>query len=207
MPKTFPILIEVEEIALGSVLRKLHDMPGIAKLNLQLDHGGQGAGRRQLDEAAATKRLKNGGSQKAVLDFLTNGPKHIDEISAIVGGKKSRAYGVMNQLRKQGLTVSGGHGMHALSHKLVPALPAPARKKGKRASPGAGNIALRAALGRGPLSPADLKAKLSSNGMSEKSVAGVLHRAREGGLIKRNGNGYELTARGHKIELGAAAHG
>ena len=39
MPKTFPIMIEVEEIALGPVLRRLNDMPGIAKLHLDLGHG------------------------------------------------------------------------------------------------------------------------------------------------------------------------
>ena len=50
MPKTFPIKLEVEEIALGTVLRKLHDMPGIVDLHLDLGHGGQGAGRKQLEE-------------------------------------------------------------------------------------------------------------------------------------------------------------
>jgi hypothetical protein len=45
MPKTFPIMIEVEEIALGPVLRKLNEMPGIAKLHLDLGRGGRGAGR------------------------------------------------------------------------------------------------------------------------------------------------------------------
>ena len=53
MPKTFPILLEVEEIALGTVLRKLNEMPGIVKLDLNLGHGGEGAGKKQLVKAAA----------------------------------------------------------------------------------------------------------------------------------------------------------
>ena len=52
MPKTFPIRLEVEEIALGTVLRKLHDMPGIAKLHLDLGHGGEGPGKKQLEKRA-----------------------------------------------------------------------------------------------------------------------------------------------------------
>lgn len=36
MPKTFPILIDVEEIAVGRVMRVLNKMPGVAKLHLDL---------------------------------------------------------------------------------------------------------------------------------------------------------------------------
>jgi hypothetical protein len=91
MPKTFPIMIEVEEIALGPVLRRLNDMPGIAKLHLDLHHGGQGAGRKQLENHAAAKRAANGDRQQTAITLLMSGPKHIREISAAVGGTKSRA--------------------------------------------------------------------------------------------------------------------
>jgi Mn-dependent DtxR family transcriptional regulator len=46
--------------------------------------------------------------------------------------------------------------------------------------------------------------------MSSKSISGVLDRAKRDGLIKLNGDkAYELTAKGHKIELptAEAAHG
>ena len=73
MPKTFPIKIEVEEIALGTVLRRLNEMPGIAKLHLDLGHGGQGAGAKQLEQYAATKR--NGGNyEQIVVKLLLHGP-------------------------------------------------------------------------------------------------------------------------------------
>jgi hypothetical protein len=216
MPKTFPIMIEVEEIALGPVLRKLNDMPGIAKLHLDLGKGGEGAGKKQLAEHAATSRNGETTEQTAV-KFLMQGPKHIREISEALGGNKTRAYGVVHQLRKKGLAEAGvGKGVHQLTADArtqlggaMPALPAPEVKHGPsgRASPGSGNIVLRAALDAGPVSPADLRAHLGSKGMSPKSVSGVLERAKRHGLIKKNGSGYELTAKGQKFEMGAAAHG
>ena len=53
MPKTFPIIIDVEEIALGTVLRKLNDMAGIAKLHLDLGRGGESG-----QQAIATRRFR-----------------------------------------------------------------------------------------------------------------------------------------------------
>lgn len=218
MPKTFPLRLEVEEIALGTVLRKLNEMPGIVKLNLDLGQGGQGAGRKKLEEHAAAT-LKNGNREPAVLKLLMSGPKHISDISAVLGGKKTRAYGLMNSLHKKGLTKAVGKGMHELTKKAlaqlgltvqeVPqvalALPAPALKHGPggRASPGSGNIVLKSILSEGPKSPADVRAKAAEKGISPKSISGVLDRARKNGLIKKNGQGYELTAKGQKIELRA----
>jgi hypothetical protein len=216
MPKTFPIHLEVEEIALGTVLRKLNDMPGIAKIDLNLGHGGQGAGKEKLQHAAATKRNGTNYPQE-VVKFLMSGPKHIREISTMLGGSKTRAYSAATQLRKQGLTEAGaGSGMHQLTAKArgqlggaLPALPAPEVKHGPsgRASPGSGPIIIRAALASGPMSPHDLRTKLAEGGMSLKGASGVLERARKHGLIKKNGSGYELTAKGQKIGTGAAAHG
>ena len=37
MPKLFPIHIEVEEVALGRVMRILHNTEGVAKINLQME--------------------------------------------------------------------------------------------------------------------------------------------------------------------------
>jgi Mn-dependent DtxR family transcriptional regulator len=38
-------------------------------------------------------------------------------------------------------------------------------------------------------------------GISPKGISGMLARAKRDGLIKKNGAGYELTAKGHKIEV------
>jgi hypothetical protein len=227
MPKTFPIRLDVEEIALGTVLRKLNEMPGIVNLHLDLGHGGQGSGRKQLEQHAAVAHVQNGSREPLAIKMLMQGPKHIREISAVLGGAKSRAYGLTNTMSKKGLVERGeGAGMWQLTKKAmaqlgkampavtpaVPAmaaLPAPAVRHGPsgRALPGSGPIILRAALGAGPMTPHDLRGKLAEGGMSAKGVSGVLDRARRAGLIKKNGQGYELTAKGLKIEMGAQHNG
>ena len=219
MPKTFPIKLEVEEIALGTVLRKLHDMPGIVDLHLDLGHGGQGAGRKQLEEAATKS---SGSSEQIIIKLLMDGPKYISELSRAIGGAKSRAYGAIHQLKKKGLTEAGAEkGMHQLTAQAraqlggALALPAPAPKAAKvkhgpagRATPGSGNIVLRQLLNDGPKAPVELRHQMTDKGMSPKSISGVMDRARKAGLIKKNGTGYELTAKGMKIEVPeATAHG
>ena len=220
MPKTFPIRLEVEEIALGAVLRKLNEMPGIAKLDLDLGHGGEGAGKKQLEQAAAAKH-SGGDREQTVVKFLMQGPKHIREISEAVGGPKPRAYSLMNALSRKGLAKAVGKGMHQLTPqamaqlgKVVPAvtppLPPPNIKHGPvgRASPGSGNIILRTVLDTGPVHPSDLRKQLAERGMSTKSISGVLDRAKKTGIVKKNGSDlYELTAKGLKIEIGASANG
>jgi hypothetical protein len=227
MPRTFPIKLQVEEIALGTVLRKLNEMPGIAKLDLDLGHGGEGAGRKPLEKHATEARVHNGSREPLAIKILMQGPKHIGEISAALGGAKSRAYGLMSTMRKKGL-VEGAESAAtwqltkkatAQLNKAMPAvtpavpamaaLPAPAVKHGPsgRAVPGSGAIVLRAALATGPMTSKDLRSKLTEGGMSAKGVSGVLDRARKAGLIKKNGKGYELTAKGQKIEPGETAHG
>jgi DNA-binding PadR family transcriptional regulator len=221
MPKTFGIHLEIEEIALGTVLRKLNEMPGIAKIDLNLGHGGQGAGKEKLVQGAAQMRGEN--AEQIVLKFLMPGQKHIWKIHEGVGGSNQRAYGATHQLKKKGLVEAGdGKGMHRLTRKVamqlnigaatakLPALPAPSdikRGPSGRAAPGSGPIILRNALGAGPMTPTDLRAKLTEGGMSPKGISGVLDRARKHGLIKKNGTGYELTAKGQKIEMGGAANG
>src|SRR3954452_10809825 len=146
MPKTFPIMLEVEEIALGAVLRKLNEMPGIAKLDLNLGHGGQGTGRKQLEDAAASQLSSS--HEEEVIRLLMSGPKHIHEIKALVRGPKSRGYSVMNSLRKKGITKPIGGGMHQLTPKASSnfglaaqapsaplALPAPAKPAKVRRGP------------------------------------------------------------------------
>jgi hypothetical protein len=215
MPKTFPINLEVEEIALGTVLRRLNDMPGIVKIDLNLGHGGHGPGRKQLEHHAKEARVQNASREPVALKMLMEGPKHIREISEALGGAKSRAYGLTNSLNKKGLVERGeGAGMWQLTKKAmhqlgsnarpVPQLPAPKVKHGPagRAVPGSGPIILRAALDAGPKGSSDLRRQLAEQGMSTKSISGVLDRGKKQGLIKKNGADlYELTARGLKIEL------
>jgi hypothetical protein len=196
-------------------------MQGIAKIDLDLGHGGK----KPLPHGNAHSN-GNGLLAKTVA-MLMSGAKTIDEISAAIGGARSRVYGVLHQLKGKKLIKQVSKGVYQLTDKAMaglapqamvtpaasatPALPAPVKKGPKgRASPGSGNIALRAALDAGPVAPSTLRSHLAGNGMSPKSISGVLDRAKRDGLLKKNGADlYELTAKGHKIELPAAeaAHG
>ena len=212
MPKTFPIRLEVEEIALGTVLRKLNEMPGIAKLDLDLGKGGEGAGKEKLVQGAAQLRGEN--AEQAVIRVLmaAGGQMHIGEIARSIGGAKARAYGATHQLRKKGVLEAGdGKGAHRLTKKMLlgTALPAPVITHGPagRATPGSGPIVLKSILAEGPKSPTEVRQAAASLGVSPKSITGVMFRAKRDGLIKKNGAGYELTAKGQKIETGASANG
>jgi DNA-binding PadR family transcriptional regulator len=210
-------MLEVEEILLGPVLRKLNGMPGIAKLHLDLGHGGQVGAKKAAKQVAAARDANGGNNEQQLVKLLAHGPKPISEITSLLGGAKSRAYGVIHALKKKGIIEAGpDRGTHQLTERAMaqlgarPALPAPEVKHGPagRASPGSGNIVLRAVLDAGPLPAADVRKEMEAKGMSPKSASGVLDRARKGGIVKKNGNGYELTAKGMKIELTAgAAHG
>lgn len=219
MPKTWEIKLDVEELALGAVLRKLNEMPGIAALHLDLGRGGEGAGRKQLDQASvATPR---GNNSQEIVKLLMSGPKHLDEMVSAIGGKKSSFYTATSKLSKEGLVERGANkGQWQLTAKArgqlggaVPALAAPKESKVKeapsgRAVPGSGNIALKAILLEGPKSPSEVRAAAGAAGISPKSITGVLDRAKKAGLIRKNGSGYELTAKGQKIETTTeAAHG
>jgi DNA-binding PadR family transcriptional regulator len=206
----------VEEIALGTVLRKLNEMPGIAKLDLDLGKGGEGAGKEKLVEGAAQFRGEN--AEQTVLKLLMEkGPMNTREIKAALRWNGTRAYGALHALKKKGLIETDANKTHSVSRKVMqlngastPALPAPAKVKhgpAGRAIPGSGNIILRNILGEGAKTPTEVRALAAAQGMSPKSISGVLDRAKKGGIIKKNGAGYELTAKGLKIETGASAHG
>ena len=226
MPKNFPILIEVEEIALGPVLRRLHEMTGIAKIDLQLGEGGHKPPSRQLYGHGA--KANGNAFAQHVVGALINGPQSLQDIAAVVGGSTSRAHSVLTNMRVKGIVQRVGRGTYKLTAKAtkamqgdhapiaaaapvgVPALPAPAIRKTKsgRAPQGSGPLAVRAALNAGPVTPATLREQLASTGMSPKGVSGVVDRAKRDGLIRKTGaNLYELTAKGMKINVAEAAHG
>jgi Mn-dependent DtxR family transcriptional regulator len=220
MPKTFPIRLEVEEIALGTVLRRLNEMAGIAKIDLDLGHGGKKA----LPHLNERGNGNGDGLLTKAVAMMMSGPKSIDEISAALGGARSRVYGVMHQLKGKKLVKAVSKGVYQLTDKamaglgphasvtpVTPALPAPVKRgPAGRASPGSGNIILRTVLNGAAMPSSDLRAQLAIKGMSSKSISGVLDRAKRDGLVKLNSDkAYELTAKGHKIELptAEAAHG
>jgi hypothetical protein len=196
VPKTFPIKIEVEEFALGAVLRRLHEMQGVAKLDLLLGHGGdkpiaKGNGHRPQD---------------VIMEMLATGPKSRAELAA-AAGSKNRFYGAINQLKKKHLIKRMGTDTYVLTEAAAKringaplALPPPI-KRGKtgRASPGSTMQAVIAILTQhGPARPMEIAAQLSEHGVSPKSLSGVLSRAVRDGIAKRTDGRYSVTAKAAK---------
>jgi Mn-dependent DtxR family transcriptional regulator len=214
MPKTFPIRLEVEEVALGTVLRKLNEMPGIAKLHLDLERGGEGSGRKELEQVASKMRET---TEQAVIRILMSGEKSTHEIAQELGWRKPRVYQTTHVLRKKGITESGyGKGTHRLTLTAekhldggTKALPAPALKRGPkgRVVRGAAKSVLHSILIEGPKSPTEVRKAAATLGFSPNSVGGLIERAKRDGLIKKNGHGYGLTAKGLKIQAGAPVNG
>jgi hypothetical protein len=66
MAKLFAIQIEVEEIAVGKVMRQLSKMPGVAKLNLDIEHKPNGVVRGPY-------KKHEGAPKKTRADFAEKG--------------------------------------------------------------------------------------------------------------------------------------
>jgi len=197
MAKTFSVKLEIEEIALGTVLRKLHDMPGIARLDLDFGEGGKGAGKEKLQQAAAEMGTR---PEDAVLKALAGGPMKSRDLINATGLRDHRVYYAIGKL---------GLKKNDQGFYQVEALPKPAvsRGPGGRAVAGAGPAVLRVALSSagGPLQRKEITRILAGHGMSERSVSGVIDRAKRDGLIKGSKDGYVLTAKAEKMN--GEAHG
>jgi biotin operon repressor len=203
VPKLFPIKLEVEEIALGAVLRKLHETAGVIKINLDLDGGPQ---------------QPNGRATEMILAILTKGPASRDDIAMATGISRTRLYAAIATLKQKHLIKAIGKHAYALSDKAARelggeqpqgkplALPAPKRKDQKRASPGVARTTLLVLLVKSPgLRTMQIREALSQHGMSPKSISGIIERGKTDAVIKKNGEGWELTAKGQKLASAALA--
>lgn len=180
---------------LGAVLRKLHEMPGVAKLDLDL-------GKAPQQQAAS------GSPQETALAMLASGPKHRSELKAALGPAQ-RFYGTMNNLKKKKMVKAVGDGTYVLTKHVAQklnghapeALGAPVKKgPAGRAVPGQAVAVLRAVLRDQALSMGQIAEAIGAHGMSAKSITGVLARAKRDGLVKKDGSGYALTAKGRNAD-------
>jgi predicted Rossmann fold nucleotide-binding protein DprA/Smf involved in DNA uptake len=198
VPKTFPLKLEIEEFALGAVLRRLHEMQGIAKLDLDLGRGG-------------TKPIakSNGGGemQSLVIAALMRGQMNVEQLTNTTGLDKKKVYGVVHNLKQKKVIKLAGKGVYVLSDRAKQAaaspplaLPAPTKRgPAGRASPGeTGRVVVAILSQHGPSRPVEIAAQLGEHGVSHKSLSGVLARALRDGLVKRTNGVYSLTAKATK---------
>src|SRR6185295_11998196 len=140
----FPILIQVEESAVGRVLRLLNGYPGIAKMDLNLDGVPKKQGHKNGADAP-NGNAKNHHVPRAVdviVGELRSGQKNLSHLKAAyeaVGGKGSSLSSALYMMQKNGITESAGSGIHKLTDKAlaelnaaeVPQLPPPNKPQTK----------------------------------------------------------------------------
>jgi hypothetical protein len=222
---TLPIHLEVEDVAFGPVLIALRKMPGIIKIRLDDDDpkpGRQSGREPRAGGQIGAQPAKHGANAERVVALLmqnNGGPLKIGEIMRGIGSTKSSAYTAMYKLKKNKVVQSPNAGQYELTDKvkreLLPdqapklltapksngAKPAKIAKtesgRAGRAPPGTGQKLLLHALAGGALKRETLVKHLGESGMSEKSVTGIMGRARDAKLIRSVGAGsWELTAKG-----------
>lgn len=216
----FPIMLEVEESAVGSILRKLKDMPGIAGLHLDLDNvakKGVAKMRPSNPKEAKKSQAERGPRAKDILiTELISGPKTRDQLrQALVNHKfnPSSMDPLVRDLKAKQIVENTSAGIYQLTaaalaqlDKSKPSqLPAPAHDgvEVKRQPPGAGIAfvinAIRAKAIDGIVTRQVLVDLGTANGMTERAVDGTLTRMKQAKLISAPEPAhYKLTARAVK---------
>jgi len=124
MPKTFKILLEVEEVALGHVMNMLHRTPGVARCDLLLGDASKSAPAKSAPNGAHKPGRKPPfvGEEVAadlLLRLLKKKPMRSTDIAKAFenAGRsgKSISY-VLHMVRKDGL-IQGGENGYSLTKK------------------------------------------------------------------------------------------
>ncbi len=194
----FPIMLEVEETAVGAVLRLVKDYPGIAKVHLDLDNVGKKPGKR-IGENGTVRASHNPDAPPAksvIITELSSGPKNLQHLRttyAELGGRAGSVSSALYDLQKKGVTESAGVGLHRLTPEAMEemkaqqpvatvALPAP-DKKDRTASK---TFVLKAV--EDGLSRAEMRVKGEPLGIGERMIDGALTRLKVAKVIIPYGN-------------------
>jgi hypothetical protein len=208
---TVPILVEVEDIAVGPVMIALRKMQGVISFHVDLD--------KFAPSAPSIARVPGANIQETVTAVLLKSypaPIGATEVSNQTGLSKTPVYGALNALKGKGLCVPTEDRKWVLTEKaaldmgalkLLPnhskpdkaameKLPKMRADKG-RAKPGETWAALHATLKEGGRQRSEVISTLASFGVKENSASGILERAQRDKLAKTNGTGlWELTPKG-----------
>lgn len=223
--KLFAIAIDVEESALGAVLRILNSTPGVAKFHLDLDalpkkpaarNGGPGSGKYERNpDGPRTKDI--------VIMALVDGPKNLGFLRDAIAkaGRASSGLGsTLNELRRGGIAESAGTGLHKLTERALAeikgkqaaaALPAPDPAKPEKKRPphrapsgksGMDIIAARMADFAGPVPRKILIEALVENGLSPRTIDGASAKLKANDIIRSTEPGvFEFTPKGKRAHM------
>jgi hypothetical protein len=124
MPKLFPINIEVEELAVGKVMRLLNSTPGVAKLHLDLEHKNNklngGTPRGPYAPRKQPVSLEETGEEVVGKALYAKSPMTVSELREKFleqGRSKSSISSVVHTMKNNGDLVSGPDG-YSLSKKM-----------------------------------------------------------------------------------------
>lgn len=215
MAKLFPIGIEVEEVAVGRVLRVLNNTPGVAKMHLNM-----------LNEAPATeeieavsevrqvlppvRRAKENSSQMVVAQVLKLTPAHntiLKEALVRSGFSATSLPSLITKMRERGYVKRVGVGTWRITDKgvrhygLTETKEMPKKllsKVGPATNNGSGvrKLVLTALSSGSQVLARDLRKLLEENEYSPKNMTGTVGKMREEGLVQSNGGVYSLTEQG-----------
>jgi hypothetical protein len=146
MPKPFLIGIEVEEVALGLVMRKLNSLPGVVKLHMDLDligpkakpNGTDPHGKRRGRPPGRPHRTFDMTGEQAIIAMLKGKTMSIGEMKDVFAAQ-GRAPGSVNsclfKVQKQGAVVRTGPNAYALAKTKSKTKPKPKPKNKPKNKP------------------------------------------------------------------------
>lgn len=186
---TFPILIDVEDSALGGVLKLLHGYPGIAKIHLDLDAAGGPKGTRKgVPIGPRKQREENAPSSTAIITaFIMTGPKRNSQVAEELerhGFSRTSSASTLTALKEKGVVYQIGNALWDLTDeakarlKPTAALPAPADEIT------ASDLVLQKMKSQGGTARRlELAQHLSSNNLSAASISRVMSDLKKRGKI------------------------
>lgn len=225
MSENFPILIDVEEHHVGKVLRMLDVMPGVVTIHLKMNRGGQSGpiphGQPKLIQPAkrgrplgSTGRSDDTTPSKIILHALSKGSMHYKIIMIALtqnGYAGSSVYTYLQILRDKKLIKRVAAGTYRLTERGERAVATPsssqrgplplqaiANSVANRSRDLRGKI-LAEISSREKISHEDLKTFIVQNGFAMNNLYTKVPKMKEDGLLRRDGDNYELTDMGRKL--------
>lgn len=224
----FPIVIDVEESRVGSVLRKLDAMPGIVTIHLQIakqraaqqpKQFKQVEARQQLQQLPAvvkrravfdqTAALRVGSVKNVIAQALGHGAMHRNLLATLLqksGFSPITVNSVLSKMSADKAIQRVSPGTYKLTKlgvtKYLNARHTNSFHNGNRGASRGNQAGLRylilTTLQNGDISHADLKELLVTNGYVTNNIYSLVPKMLEEGLIKRVGDAYEITEKGKK---------
>lgn len=215
MSDNFPILIEVEEQRVGSVLRALPKIPGIAHIHLQLEEAStaSAAGVRQLTgpkkpviQRKVPKPGEGSGVRKLIAQALQKAPLHYKILETIVGRggfSEASTASAITKMANDKEIIRVAPGTYRLSPRGSRAyhLGSVVNAVGAKGSVRTGLrfLILDLIQRSGGVEHIKLRDELVANGFSDANMYNMVPKMREEGLLVRHGDTYTITERGQSF--------